>query len=457
MRKILVSVVFLLTGYLFAGYNFDNPSKINFKNIEVPSVKVKKDNRVKDITLMVFMNAKNNLSESHLFGVVGKWHEKDMDEMKKVGTTDKVNVVVEYGEKGKGSKRVLILKKSGFFSSGEKVYESNKNADMGDYRRVIDFVKWAKKNFPAKRYILVLWNHGLGWIDPNLQQHTAGTGVSKGILFDDDTKNYTRTKEIGKILKESGGADVLIFNACLMQMAEVLYEVKDYTNLVIGSEETMLAWGYDYEDFLKFLNRNPNFTYSQISEYFINWYKKYYGESLSIGPVGIPLESIPLTLSAVRTDYLKDLPKYLNYFVSNTIENEEKQAVVKAMKEAVRFTGLDPKDKEKKIAPYVDLYDFVRIVGENSLNQETKKSADMLMDFIKNNLVIKSIGLHKDTTNNYDYSLVGGISINMTMKIKPVPPQLDSIYETKYGDLSLSKDSMWDEFVKWIDEVWAAN
>lgn len=77
------------------------------------------------------------------------------------------------------------------------------------------------------------------------------------------------------------------------------------------------------------------------------------------------------------------------------------------------------------------------------------------MDFIKNKLVISSVGLNKDTTNNYDYSLAGVVAINMTMKIKPVPPQFESILETKYTDLSLLKDSYWDEFVKWTDEVWA--
>jgi len=49
---------------------------------------------------------------------------------------------------------------------------------------------------------------------------------------------------------------------------------------------------------------------------------------------------------------------------------------------------------------------------------------------------------------------VGGIAIGMTMKAKPLPPQLGNLYETKYGDLSLSKVSQWDEFVAWADKAW---
>jgi cytochrome oxidase Cu insertion factor (SCO1/SenC/PrrC family) len=121
----------------------------------------------------------------------------------------------------------------------------------------------------------------------------------------------------------------------------------------------------------------------------------------------------------------------------------------------IRFTSLDPKnDKKKMIAAYADLYDFARIVGANARSAETRQAADGLMGFIKNKLVIRSLGLNKDADNGYDYSQVGGIAINMTMKIKTVPPQLDAIFETKYGDLSLSKASQWDEFVSWTDGVW---
>ncbi|MCK5583719.1 MAG: hypothetical protein KAI33_08015, partial [Elusimicrobiales bacterium] len=174
----------------------------------------------KEWTVMVFMNAKNDLSEKKFLGLTGKFSQKDIAEMKKVGTTDKVNVVVEYGAAGKKTKRMLIKKKNGFFSKDEVVYEKFKNADMGDYKEVVDFVKWSKTNFPAKKYMLVLWNHGLGWLDPNLDNHTGGTGTSKGILFDDETKNYVKTLELGEIFKETGYIDILMMNACLMQMAE---------------------------------------------------------------------------------------------------------------------------------------------------------------------------------------------------------------------------------------------
>lgn len=428
-------------------------------NVSVPvQSKIPEKEATKAWTVMVFMNAKNNLNDSILLGLSGKWLKRDLDEMKKVGSTDKVNVVVEYGEKQKGSKRVQILK-SGILSSGEKVFGEYPNADMGDYRRVIDFVKWAKANFPARKYMLIIWNHGLGWIDPNLKEHTAGTGTtSKGIAFDDETKNYIRTRQLGEILRQTGYIDVFAMNACLMQMAEVAYEMKGYTGLIVGSEETMLATGFDYEKLLNFINSKPDFTNVEISDFFINWYKQFFAEGMNlIGPINVPLNSVPATLSTIDPKSLNNLPQYLNNFATSVMNNNETEAVKLAIANAIRFTSIaDPvKDKKKMLAPYVDLYDFVRIVGQNAKSAETQQAAEDLMSFIKSKLVIRSIGLNKDTENNYDYSKVGGISINMTMKIKPVPPQFDSILETKYEDLSLSKDSLWDEFVNWTNKVWA--
>jgi len=194
---------------------------------------------LKEWTVMVFMNAKNNLDDSMLYGISGKWAQKDMKEMQKVGTTGKVNVLLEYGMSGQGSKRVRVEK------DGETLFSADPNGDMGDYKRVIDFVKWAKTEYPAKRYMLVLWNHGLGWIDPVMHNVVDGTvPTAKGILFDDETKNYVRTRQLGEILRQAGYVDVFVQNACLQQMAEIGYEIKDGAGLMVGSEETMLAYGY---------------------------------------------------------------------------------------------------------------------------------------------------------------------------------------------------------------------
>ena len=405
---------------------------------------------LKDWTVMVFMNAKNNLDDSMLYGISGKWAQKDMKEMQKVGTTGKVNVLLEYGMSGQGSKRVRVEK------DGETLFSADPNGDMGDYKRVIDFVKWAKTEYPAKRYMLVLWNHGLGWIDPVMHNYADGSvPTSKGILFDDETKNYVRTRQLGEILRQAGYVDVFVQNACLQQMAEVLYEMKDNVGLFVGSEETMLAQGFDYTGLLNFMNANPAFTHEQLGEYLVTWYKAFYAAGMNVGPISVPLGDMGATLSLVRPAALNDLPGYLDAFAGAVMRNNETDAAKYAIENVIRLTSLDPKnDKKKLIAAYADLYDFAFRVAVKSQSQETKAAADSLMAFIKNGLVLRSVGLNGDKENGYDYTKVGGIAINTTMKIKTVPAQLEAIFETKYADLSLSKASQWDEFLAWSDGVW---
>ena len=410
----------------------------------------------KEWTIMVFMNAKNDLSDSQLLGLVGKWAEKDIKEMKEVGTSDKVNIVVEHGAKGKGSKRMLITKKGGVFSSGEKVYGEYPNADMGDYKRVVEFAQWSKKTFPARKTMLVLWNHGLGWIDPKMDQAPSGTGTAaKGILFDDETKNYLRTAQMKEMMRQIGYTDIVMQNACLQQMAEVLYEMKDHVGLFVGSEETMLAQGFDYTGLLKFMNANPAFSHEQLGEYLVTWYRAFYAAGMNIGPVNMPLTDMGATLSLVRPAALSELPGYLDAFAGAAMRNNEEAAAIVAIEKVIRFTSLAPaNDKKKLIAASADLADFAAILGCSARSQETKQAADALVSFIKTRLVLRSVGLNGDKENGYDYTKVGGIAINTTMKIKKVPPQLEQIFETKYSDLGLSKASQWDEFLTWTDNVW---
>ncbi|HCC47980.1 MAG TPA: hypothetical protein DEQ38_07700 [Elusimicrobia bacterium] len=289
-----------------------------------------------------------------------------------------------------------------------------------------------------------------------MDQAPSGTGTAnKGILFDDETKNYLRTAQMKEMMRQIGYTDIVMQNACLQQMAEVLYEMKDYAGLFVGSEETMLAQGFDYTGLLKFMNANPAFTHEQLGEHLVAWYKAFYAGGMNIGPISMPLDDMGATLSLVRPAALGELPGYLDAFAAAAMRNNETEAAKAAVDRVIRFTSLDPaNDKKKLIAAYADLYDFASILGDNARSQETKQAAQNLMSFIKTGLVIRNVGINGDKANGYDYTKVGGIAINTTMKIKTVPPQLEAIFETKYNELSLSKASQWDEFVTWTDAAW---
>ena len=89
----------------------------------------------------------------------------------------------------------------------------NELADLGDVSMVEqqslqDFIKFAKENYPAENYILVMWDHG--------------GGVPLG--FGQDELHDGKLTEI-EIAEAIRGADIqyesIIFNACLMGSLEV--------------------------------------------------------------------------------------------------------------------------------------------------------------------------------------------------------------------------------------------
>ena len=81
--------------------------------------------------------------------------------MTAVGSTQKVNVIVETGGGGKEAKidttrfidftqvqRHIILK------NGSKILSDLGKINMGDPKTLSDFIKWGVKNFPAKKYAI---------------------------------------------------------------------------------------------------------------------------------------------------------------------------------------------------------------------------------------------------------------------------------------------------------------
>ncbi|MFA6433859.1 MAG: clostripain-related cysteine peptidase [Elusimicrobiales bacterium] len=400
----------------------------------------------KDWTVMVFMSAKNNLSSAEL-----QRDAKDLLEMKQIGATGKVNIVVEHGAAGRSVRRLLIGGKTGGGPAGETVYAEYPGADMGDYKQVADFVQWARKTFPARKYMLVLWGHGSGWIDrSNDEIFGAPVKKGRGIFNDEEQQHYIRTSELREMMRLAGHVDILMMNACLMQMAEVLYEMKDYAGLIAGSEASLTVTGFDYEALLDFMNKNPSFTDEQFGDFITGWFRGFYSDSRVMDGQVFPLGVMPATLSVVRPSAFSELPARLDAFTGAVMRNNESAAVITAIDKVIRFD--DPRGDAITGSPYADLYDFVRLVGGAAGSPETRQAAGQLMDFIKNRLVLNSIGLHSlHYTNKYDYSQVGGLSINATRR-PAWAVDLKSEY-TKYGDLALSKDSQWDEFTAWTDGV----
>ena len=164
----------------------------------------------------------------------------------------------------------------------------NDELNMGDPETLESFISFCKSEYPAENYFLILWNHGSGWKDvpPGEQPHLPRT-LQKGefpqppppnqaVCFDDTSdSDPLYTAEVGEALSGKG-ISVVGFDACLMAMIEVAYEIRNHSSYMIGSQETEPGDGWEYDYFLENFIATPMDTPDLLSSV-TDAYEEQYG------------------------------------------------------------------------------------------------------------------------------------------------------------------------------------
>jgi len=288
--------------------------------------------------------------------------------------------------------------------------------DMGDYRNVAEFVRWAKTEFPAKKYMLVIWNHGSGW--------RKGAGQTlKGISYDDETGSHINVPQLGAILRETGGVDVYASDACLMQMAEVAWELKDHAAYIVGSEETEPADGYAYDSLLGGLTAAPGMSAQALAALAVDTYVAHYAA-----------QGTGATQSALRAAALPGFLRLSDAFVNSVMAAGDKGVVKRGLYYAQHFAYEDNKD----------LHSFVSYVVSRSGSAAVRETGRNLLVYIQNDLVLRKTFANQtapvDDLGPVDYSSTGGIAVYLP----------GTSAAAGYEGLKWARDSAWDDFLRWI-------
>jgi hypothetical protein len=280
---------------------------------------------------------------------------------------------------------------------------------MGDYHNLVAFGRWAKERYPARRYMLIVWNHGTGWLDKPARP--------KGISLDYETNNGFNIPELAAGIKAIGRIDLYASDACQMQMAEVAAELQGLVPLVAGSEENTPGDGYKYDAWLGALNASPGMDAETLGRVLVDTTGDFYTSVRDAS-----------TQSLLRTSAFPGFIAALDGFAAAMQASGEREIIEKARFEARIFANYDNRD----------LYDFAQLVAAGTLDPAVKASAETLMRYIKEKLVI-----HNRTSNGpweiYHYEKAYGVAIYIPMR--EVSPA--------YASLRWAAESRWDDFVKW--------
>lgn len=371
-----------------------------------PAKKPAKKAAMKEWTFAVFLNCDNNLDR---FGV------EDQEEMARVGSNENLNVVTLI-DRERGPAQINYIEKGNI-----KKIKDMGELDMGDYKELVKFAKFIKENYPAKHYMIGIWNHGSGW-----KAKQDATNVVRGISYDDSSNNHITndqlaiaTKEVAQVLGQK--IDIINMDACLMGMAEVAYAIKDNCNYFVGSEETEAGKGTPYDDVLK--GWKPGMTPKQLASHWVDAYAASYNG----GSQGRD-DSTQSAYDLSKTDAFLDA---LNGFSKAIMAGKYSDKVMAAASKTVKFAypqNIDLGHFLKNLRPEVQ--------GDTSVITAMDKVEKAMKDMVINNKTTARYGVNK-------YAEAQGVAVYLPYNLA---------IESKYLTLDYSKNVLWDDMLMALRE-----
>lgn len=361
-------------------------------------------------TVMVYMDGDNNLEGAAI---------DDLNELEVAGSTSNVNVVVQcdringYDASNgdwTGCRRYEVATDTGYDTTIVSVMRQDLGeVNMGDPDTLIDFVTWAKNDYPAEHYLLVLWDHGSGWKAPVSEP-------VKSVCTDDTSNDSLSMRDLRTALESvtsSGGCplDIVGFDACLMGMLEVDYDIMPYAHYRVGSQEVEPFDGWDYIALMTYLNQNSAAPPAAVAREIVRGYMAFYGKSGGE------------TQSAVHVNPTSHVVDALDIFACHLAgAMQYKTEIQEARTHAETFFDPD----------YIDLYHFAALIHGKVPLAGIQKDAEVLMNAIQNAVTAEGHGiLHLNAH---------GISIYF--------PDSFAGYQSRYeNDVELTGDTFWDEFL----------
>jgi len=372
-------------------------------------------------TVMVYLDSDNNLESAGI---------DDINEMEIAGSTTDVNIVVQvdripysvlasnnegYADDISNSnwtttRRYHITQDFDPIQINSTLIDDLGELNMGDPQTLIDFASWATTNYPAKKYLLVIWNHGGGFRSPAY--------TTKDIAWDDTSGGDRITMPeledaLSAISAQMGKKiDIVGMDACFMAMTEVAYQIKDYADILVASEESEPFNGWPYDTILGELAGNPLISSGQLAIDIVDKYVFSY-------PYG------NVTQSAIDLSYMDTLTSQLSTLALAIMSDSSttKSKYVLASASSQYYGDWD----------FIDLYGFCNQLLAYSNSLEVKNIASSIQQTL-NYAVIKS-----------EYS---GGSVSGSKGLSIYFPY--TAYHYYYNYTNFAQDTFWDEMLSYL-------
>ncbi len=281
-------------------------------------------------TVMVYMAADNSLAAMA---------DSDLIEMKAIGSNDDLAIIVQVDKPYVGANRYYVAK--------DTLYNAGilGAVDMCDWQTLGNFLAWSVTYLPAKKYFLILWDHGTGWtLAP---RRTFGSDWSAG------TEMSIANGDLNRALKtffEATGTKLSIigFDACNMQQIEIDYQIKDYAKICLAPQTVWPIHGFPYESILYIFKQNPNISEIELTKEIVKKCREYYWPTISSA------------ISAVNLGKIEDFTNRLGDYLTGIMQRAPESGM-KDLRNHVQTISLSNPNPAPE-DDYVDLGDFLSLL-----------------------------------------------------------------------------------------------
>lgn len=194
------------------------------------------------VTVLFYMIA------SDLESVQGRATE-DIGELLALPKDGNINLVLQTGGTEQWKNDILTggtVERSVIEDGALCVVQNLPDAQMTQPDTLTDFILWGQENYPADRYILVLWDHGFGTM--------GGFGLDKTA----ETESMPLDQLQAGVRGGGQRFGLIVFDACLMGTLETAYALRGNCDYIVASEELTPAAGLSYSGWLSALCQNPD-------------------------------------------------------------------------------------------------------------------------------------------------------------------------------------------------------
>lgn len=380
MRPVLTGlIVFIMISMIFAG---------------LPGAAEAQENTT--WTFMVYMSGDSSLAVNV---------PEDIQEMQEVGSGDGLEIIVLADTAGMDDTRLIrVLSGNNYEIPLANINPSWENElEMGGAETLSQFVIWAAENYPADRYILDLWGHGMGWA---------------GICPDKD--NYLECQELRRALQDVADAginlDIISMDACQMGMMEIAYELGGMADYTVLSEKDVPLDGWPYDRLLNLIKENNELTVEEFGIQMVDAYMDW----------GLVSSRYSLTLSFIDLSHIQRVGDSLDAFA----------------REAEQMIG----------------YFNPQFIESRSLTEEYDGNSQYDIRHLLSNIIVQTNCMHlRDLAKNVTEALDGAIVYERHWtNIQDDPAEHAyglSIWFPSYSpspsylDCSFAQDTGWDEFL----------